>query len=96
VPVAAAIGHDDREGRRDIAHPRLKGATLIDWIRSNPMRAALALEKMAGLLRPFKQVLATEIADGYAPAATQRAAIANLESLPEGTAVTDAIFTWAV
>lgn len=99
VPTAAAIGRQSRDGRRGIVYPRLEGTTLIDWIRRNPMRAGWALNQMGevhavmhraggGTLRSLKQVLATDIAYGPAPSALQHAAIAYLETLPDGDALT--------
>lgn len=103
VPTAAAIGRKNWEGRRGIVYPRLEGGTVMDWIRRNPMRARWALGQMANIhaamhraggggLRPLKQVLATDIAYGPAPDALQRAAIAYLETLPEGDALTHGDF----
>ncbi|BBD03707.1 phosphotransferase family protein [Sphingobium sp. YG1] len=103
VPTAAAIGRQDRDGRRGIVYPRLDGATLMDWIRRNPMRAGWALDRMGelhaamhgargGTLRPLKQVLATDIAYGPAPIALQQAAIAYLEALPDGDVLTHGDF----
>lgn len=103
VPTAAAIGRRTWDGRRGIVYPRLDGATLMDWIRRNPMRAGWALDQMGaihaamhgargGALRSLKQVLATDIAYGPAPIALQRAAVAYLETLPEGDALTHGDF----
>lgn len=103
VPTAAAIGRQTSDGRRGIVYPRLEGATLMDWIRRNPMRAGWALNQMGeihaamhraggGALRPLKQVLATDIAYGPAPDALQRAAIAYLETIPDGDALTHGDF----
>jgi hypothetical protein len=99
VPTAAAIGRQTWDGRRGIVYPRLDGSTLMDWIRRNPMRAGWALGQMGvihgkihraggGALRSLKQVLATDIAYGPAPVTLQRAAIAYLESLTDGDALT--------
>ncbi|MEC3912805.1 aminoglycoside phosphotransferase family protein [Sphingobium sp. CR2-8] len=108
VPTAAAIGRQAWDGRRGIVYPRLEGATLMDWIRRNPMRAGWALDRMGdihaaihragegraggGTLRSLKQVLATDIAYGPAPDMLQRAAIAYLETLPEGDVLTHGDF----
>lgn len=103
VPTAAAIGQRMWDGRRGIVYPRLEGATLMDWIRRNPMRAGWALDRMGdihaamhraggGALRSLKQVLATDIAYGPAPGALQRAAIAYLETLPDADALTHGDF----
>jgi hypothetical protein len=103
VPTAAAIRQRIWDGRRGIVYPLLEGATLMDWIRRNPMRAAWALNQMGeihaamhraggGTLRSLKQVLATDIAYGPAPDALQRAAIAYLETLPDGGALTHGDF----
>ncbi|MEA3387832.1 phosphotransferase family protein [Sphingobium sp. CCH11-B1] len=103
VPTAAAIGRDDRAGRRGILYPRLDGGTLMDWIRRNPMKAGRALDGMAavhvamhakegGALRTLKDVLATDIAYGPAPAAVQQAATAYLHALPQGAALTHGDF----
>lgn len=103
VPTAAAIGRRTWDGRRGIVYPRLEGGTVMDWIRRNPMRAGWALDRMGdihaamhgaggGTLRLLKQVLATDIAYGPAPSALQRAAIAYLETLPEGGALTHGDF----
>lgn len=103
VPTVAAVGRQSWEGRRGIVYPRLEGATLMDWIRNNPRRAGWALNQMGeihaamhqakgGTLRPLKQVLATDIAYGAAPDTLQRAAIAYLETLPDGDALTHGDF----
>ena len=103
VPTAAAIARQDRHGQRGIVYPRLDGGTLMSWIRKNPMRAGWALDQMGavlgamhqargGGLRALKQVLATDIAYGPAPIAVQRAAIAYLETLPDGDALTHGDF----
>ena len=103
VPTAAAIGRQSWDGRRGILYPRLEGTTLMDWIRRNPMRAGWALNQMGEIhaamhgvegrgLRSLKQVLATDIAYGPAPEVLQRAAIAYLESLPDGKALTHGDF----
>jgi len=99
VPTAAAMSRQTWGGRRGIIYPRLEGGTLMDWIRRNPMRAGWALDQMGeihaamhraggGSLRPLKQVLATDIAYGPAPVALQQAAIAYLNTLPNGKALT--------
>lgn len=98
VPTATAIGQWVWDGRRGIVYPRLEGGTLMDWIRRKPFRAGWALDRMGamhaamhqksgGALRPLKQVLATDISHGPAPVALQRAAIAYLNTLPEGHAL---------
>ncbi|RJG57726.1 aminoglycoside phosphotransferase family protein [Sphingobium terrigena] len=103
VPAAAAVGRRAWDGRRGIVYPRLDGGTLMAWIRRNPMRAGWALDRMAaiqaamhresgGALRPLKQVLATDIAYGPASIALQRTAIAYLETLPDGDALTHGDF----
>lgn len=103
VPTAAAIARQQQYGRRGILYPRLEGGTVMDWIRRNPMRAGWALGQMGeihgmmhrargGALRPLKQVLATDIAYGPAPISLQRAAIAYLETLPDGDALTHGDF----
>lgn len=103
VPTAAAIGRRTWDGRRGIVYPRLEGGTVMDWIRRNPMRAGWALDRMGdihaamhgsegGTLRPLKQVLATDIAYGPAPDALQRAAVAYLDMLPDGEALTHGDF----
>lgn len=103
VPTAAAIARHEQDGRRGIIYPRLEGVTLMGWIRRNPMRAGWALDAMSdihaamhrvggGRLRSLKQVLATDIAYGPAPAALQRAAIAYLDALPDGDALTHGDF----
>ncbi|MDG2515785.1 phosphotransferase [Sphingobium yanoikuyae] len=103
VPTAAAIGRQTSDGRRGIVYPRLEGVTLMDWVRRNPMRAGWALNQMGevhatmhrakgGTLRSLKQVLATDIAYGPAPDTLQRAAIAYLETLPNGDALTHGDF----
>lgn len=103
LPTAAAIGRDDREGRRGVLYPRLDGGTLMDWIRRNPMKAGQALDGMAGIhiamhrkeggaLRALKDVLATDIAYGPAPLPVQQAAIAYLQRLPDGRALTHGDF----
>lgn len=103
VPTAAAIGQQAGEGRRGIVYPRLEGATVMAWIRRNPMSAGRALDGMAaihraihnapaGSLRPLKQVLATDIAYGPAPLSVQRAAMAYLETLPDSDALTHGDF----
>jgi hypothetical protein len=103
VPTAAAIMQQSRNGRRGIIYPRLEGATLMDWIRRNPMRAGWALDQMGeihadmhrahgGTLRSLKQVLATDIAYGPAPKGLQSAAIKYLETLSEGDALTHGDF----
>lgn len=103
VPTAAAIGRQNWNGRRGIVYPRLEGATVMDWVRRNPMRAGWAIDQMGaihgavhrargGALRPLKQVLATDIAYGPAPTPLQRAAIAYLETLPDGKMLTHGDF----
>lgn len=103
VPTAAAIGQHNHNGQRGIVYPRLEGVTVMDWIRHNPMRAGWALNQMGevhaamhrakgGTLRLLKQVLATDIAYGPAPNALQSAAIAYLETLPDGDALTHGDF----
>jgi hypothetical protein len=103
VPTAAAIARQYRNGRRGIVYPLLEGDTVMDWIRRNPMRAGWALDRMGaihgamhrvrgGALRPLKQVLATDITYGPAPIALQRAAIAYLDTLPDGDALTHGDF----
>lgn len=103
VPTAAAIGRGTLDGRQGILYPRLEGATLMDWIRRNPMRAGWALDQMGaihgamhrargGALRSLKQVLATDITYGPTPISLQKTAIAYLESLPDGEALTHGDF----
>ncbi|WIW91135.1 aminoglycoside phosphotransferase family protein (plasmid) [Sphingobium sp. V4] len=103
VPTAAAIGQQAGEGGRGIVYPRLEGATVMAWIRRNPMGAGRALDGMAaihraihdapaGSLRPLKQVLATDIAYGPAPLSVQRSAIAYLDGLPDAAALTHGDF----
>lgn len=103
VPTAAAIERQTWDGRRGIVYPRLEGSTLMDWIRRNPMRAGWALDRMGeihatmhraggGTLRSLKQVLATDIAYGPASIGLQKAAIAYLETLPDGNALTHGDF----
>ncbi|WP_246171712.1 aminoglycoside phosphotransferase family protein [Sphingobium limneticum] len=103
VPTAAAIGQRTWDGRRGIVYPRLEGGTVMDWIRRNPMRAGWVLDQMGeihaamhrvrgGALRSLKQVLATDISYGPAPISLQRTAIAYLESLPDGDALTHGDF----
>lgn len=103
VPTATAIGRQERDGRRGIVYPRLEGTTVMDWIRGNPLRSGWAIEQMGaihgamhrvrgGALRSLKQVLATDIAHGPASIALQRAAIAYLETLPDGDALTHGDF----
>ena len=108
VPTATAIERQNWNGRRGIVYPRLEGATLMDWIRRNPMRAGWALGLMGeihaamhkagegsiggGTLRSLKQVLATDITFGPAPDTLQRAAIAYLGTLPDGNALTHGDF----
>jgi len=103
VPTAAAIGRKTWDGRRGIVYPRLEGVTVMDWIRRNPTRAGWALDRMGDIhgamhkaggwtLRSLKQVLATDIAYGPAPDALQQAAIAYLETLPNGDALTHGDF----
>jgi aminoglycoside phosphotransferase (APT) family kinase protein len=103
VPTAAAIGRRTWDGRRGIVYPRLEGVTVMDWIRRNPMRAGWALDRMGDIhgamhnaggwtLRSLKQVLATDIAYGPAPDSLQRAAIAYLDMLPDGEALTHGDF----
>ncbi|MBH1999719.1 MAG: aminoglycoside phosphotransferase family protein [Sphingomonadaceae bacterium] len=103
VPAAAAIGRHDLDGRRGILYPHLDGATMMDWIRCNPLRAGWALDQMAaihsamhavsaGSLRSLKQVLATDIAYGPAPIVVQQAAIAHLEALPDEDRLTHGDF----
>jgi len=103
VPTAAAIGRRAWDGRRGIVYPRLEGGTVMDWVRRNPLRAGWALDRMGaihatmhrergGTLRSLKQVLATDIAYGPAPITLQRAAIAYLETLSDGDALTHGDF----
>ena len=103
LPTASAIGPRTWGERRGIVYPRLEGLTLMDWIRRNPMRAGTALDQMSVIhgamhqtrgahLRPLKQVLATDIAYGPAPISLQQAAIAYLETLPDGDALTHGDF----
>ncbi|MFN3795981.1 aminoglycoside phosphotransferase family protein [Sphingobium yanoikuyae] len=103
VPTAAAIARQTWDGRRGILFPRLEGGTLMDWIRRNPIRAGWALDRMGaihaamhrtegGTLRSLKQVLATDIAYGPAQVTLQKAAIAYLDTLPDGTALTHGDF----
>lgn len=103
VPTASAIARRDQDGRRGIVYPRLEGGTVMDWVRRHPIRARWVLDRMgtihaamhqakAGTLRPLKQVLATDIAYGPAPIALQRAAIAYLDTLPDGDALTHGDF----
>jgi aminoglycoside phosphotransferase (APT) family kinase protein len=107
VPTAAAIARREQHGRRGIVYPRLDGRTAMDWLRRNPMRAGWALDRMGEIhgamhragagaggreMRSLKQVLATDIAYGPAPIALQRAAIAYLETLPDGQALTHGDF----
>lgn len=103
VPTAAAIERTTWDGRRAIIYPRLHGPTLMDWIRCNPIRAGWALDRMGalhgamhrvrgGTLRSLKQVLATDITYGPASHALQRSAIAYLDRLPHGDALTHGDF----
>ena len=104
IPTAAAIERQDRDGQRGIVYPRLDGPTAMAWIRKHPMRAAQMLDSMGAMhraihaapapadLRDLKQVIATDIAYGPAPATLQRAAIAYLESLPDDRALTHGDF----
>lgn len=103
VPTAAAIARRTWNGRRGIVYPRLEGGTLMDWIRRNPMRAGQGLDRMGeihaamhkakgGALRSLKAVLATDIAYGPAPVVVQRLAIAYLDTLPDGDALTHGDF----
>lgn len=103
VPTAAAIAQRTWGGRRGIVYPKLEGGTVMDWIRRNPMRAGWALDRMGeihgamhqaegGALRSLKQVLATDISYGPAPITLQRAAIAYLDTLADGDALTHGDF----
>lgn len=103
LPTAAAIERRTCDKQRGIVYPRLEGGTLMDWIRRNPMRAGWVLDRMGkihsamhkvggGDLRSLKQVLATDIAYGPSPAPLQRAAIAYLDTLPDGDALTHGDF----
>lgn len=103
VPTAAAIARDDRGGRRGIRYPRLDGVTLAEWIRQNPMRAGRLIDAMAaiqaaihakpgGALRTLKSVLSTDISYGPSPGHVQVAALAYLESLPDGDLLTHGDF----
>lgn len=103
VPTAAAMSQKMGEDGRGIVYPRLDGATVMTWIRRNPMGASRALDDMAtihraiheapaGSLRSLKQVLATDIAYGPAPLSVQRAAIAYLDRLPDAAALTHGDF----
>ena len=103
VPTAAAIARDDRCGRRGILYPRLDGVTMAAWIRKHPLRAGRALDGIAriqaamhqkdgGPLRSLKTVLATDIIYGPAPKNVQSAALAYLDTLPDGDALTHGDF----
>ncbi|MBV2147936.1 aminoglycoside phosphotransferase family protein [Sphingobium sp. AS12] len=103
VPTAAAITRQAWSGRRGIIYPLLEGETALDWMRHHPMRAGRALDLMGamlgamhveqgGALRSLKQVLETDIAHGPVPIALQRSAIAYLETLPDGNALTHGDF----
>lgn len=103
VPTAAAIERRTWDERRGLVYPRLEGGTLMEWIRRNPMRAGWALGRMGkihgamhqtrgGDLRSLKQVLATDIVYGPLPASVQREAIAYLDTLPDGDALTHGDF----
>ena len=103
VPTAAALARRTWDGRRGIVYPMLKGGTLMDWIRRNPMSAGRVLGRMGAMhgamhrvrgesLRSLKQVLATDIAYGPTPIGLQRTVIAYLDTLPERDALTHGDF----
>ena len=104
IPTAAAIERQVRDGQRGIVYPRLDGPTAMAWIRRHPLDAAQMLDRMGmlhrtihaaqapGDLRSLKQVLATDIAYGPASPSLQKAAIAYLETLPDGSALTHGDF----
>ena len=103
VSAAAAIAQRVWDGRRGIVYPMLKGRTLMDKIRRNPMSAGTLLGQMGaihsamhraggGSLRSLKQVLATDIAYGPAPTELQQTVIAYLETLPKGDMLTHGDF----
>ncbi|BBD99743.1 aminoglycoside phosphotransferase family protein [Sphingobium amiense] len=104
IPTAAAIERREQDGQRGIVYPRLDGPTAMAWIRRHPMRAAQMLDRMGATLRAvhaaqapadlrsLKQVLATDIAYGPASPGLQKAAIAYLETLPDGAALSHGDF----
>ncbi|WP_374550523.1 phosphotransferase family protein [Sphingobium yanoikuyae] len=94
IPAVAALQSCDIDGRHGIIYPRLIGATLDVWMRSNPLRASRTLDEMAQLqemvhkiscstVRALKEVLATDIAYGPASNAVREAATAYLMALPD-------------
>ncbi|MBJ7441394.1 MAG: phosphotransferase [Sphingopyxis sp.] len=103
IPTAAALTRVDQDGRRGIVYPRIEGTTVMNWIRRHPMQAGRALDQMseihaamhkcrAGGLRSLKQVLKTDIVHGPSPIAVQQAAIAYLDTLPDGSVLTHGDF----
>lgn len=98
VSAAPALARGDVEGLRGIVYPQVEGTTMMRWIRQHPLRAGDAIDRIAkaqvamhqvrgGNGRRLKEVIATDIAYGPAPAALQQAAIARLAALPDGEAL---------
>lgn len=98
VPAAHALAQGVADGLRGIVYPRVEGVTMMRWIRQHPLRAGEAIDRIAtaqaamhgargGDGRRLKDVIATDITYGPAPAALQQAAIAQLAALPDGEAL---------
>ncbi|WP_323810010.1 phosphotransferase family protein [Sphingobium baderi] len=92
APVRAVI----MEGARGLVYPRVKGATLLMAMRRQPWRSGAIIDAMARLqvrmheapatggLRRLKDVLRTDIVHGPASKAVKDAALARLETMPDG------------
>ena len=95
LPTAAPLRRISVDSRRALVYPEICGPSMSAAIRKTPFAAAALLGRMASLhrlihshavteLRTLKSVLRTDIDYGPAPAPLKTAAIAYLETLPDG------------
>ncbi len=98
IAAAPALARGIAGDLRGIVYPLVAGTTMMRWIRQHPTRAGEAIDRIAtaqaaihkaagGAGRRLKDVIATDIAYGPAPAAVQKAAIERLAALPDGEAL---------
>ncbi|SCW54205.1 Predicted kinase, aminoglycoside phosphotransferase (APT) family [Sphingobium faniae] len=84
------------EGARGLVYPRVEGVTLLKAMRLRPWRSGAMIDAMARLqahmhgqpetegVRNLKDVLRTDILHGPARDAIKEAALARLETMPDG------------
>lgn len=95
LPTAAPLRRISVDTQPALVYPEIRGLSMSAAIRKRPLAAAALLDRMAALhrmihshaitqLRTVQSVLRTDIDYGPAPAALKSAAIAYLETLPDG------------